>query len=75
MQTQDLFIGGVVALFGAALVVGAAQGRNWLLERRAAKALTGRLGPSTARAMLGLAGLALIALGIALASGWRLNWL
>ena len=70
-----MFVGGVAAAFGVALLVGAALNAAWLLERRGARTLVAGLGQPAARAVLGLVGLALIALGIALALGWRLNWL
>jgi hypothetical protein len=75
MKLQDLFVGGIVAALGMTMVAGAVQGATWLLERRGARTLVGAFGKPTARAILAVAGVALIALGTAIALGWRLNWL
>lgn len=75
MQLQDLVVGGIVAALGMAMVAGAVQGATWLLERRGARTLVNAFGMSAARVLLAVIGLVLIALGVAIALGWRLNWL
>lgn len=75
MQGQNLLVGSMTAALGLAMIVGSARGASWLLERRGARSLVGAVGQPAARALLAVMGLALIALGIALALGWRLNWL
>jgi ABC-type tungstate transport system substrate-binding protein len=75
MQSQDIFFGAITAALGIAMMVGASLGGRWLLERRGARSLVAAIGRPAARIVLGLLGLALIALGIAVALGWRLNWL
>jgi hypothetical protein len=75
MQVQDIFVGGITAALGCVMTAGAALGASWLLERRGARTLVNAFGQSAARVCLAVVGLALIALGAAIALGWRLNWL
>jgi hypothetical protein len=75
MPIQDAFVGGVAAVLGIAIIVGAAGRRSWLLERRGARSLVAALGLPVARVVLGIIGIALIALGALIGLGWRLNWL
>ena len=75
MHVQDILVGAVAAALGIAMVAGAAYGATWLLERRGARSLIAVIGKPAARVVLGAIGLALVALGTAIALGWRLNWL
>ena len=74
MPIQDAFVGGVAAILGIAIILGAAGRRTWLLERRGARSLVAALGQSAARVVLGLIGIALVMLGILIALGWRHHW-
>jgi hypothetical protein len=75
MQTQDILVGAMTAALGLVIILGAAGGRTWLLERRGARSLVEAFGQPAARIVLVLIGFALIILGALLALGWRLNWL
>ena len=69
MQTQDLFVGAVTTALGMAMSSARVWAATWLLERRGARSLVTTFGNPAARILLGLLGLALIALGTAVALG------
>ncbi len=75
MHMQDIVVGGITAALGCVTTAGAALGASWLLERRGARTLGNAFGKPAARVCLVVVGLMLVALGTAIALGWRLNWL
>ena len=74
MPIQDLFVAAVAAALGIALIAGSAAEAAWLMQRRAARRLVEMLGTRAARVVLGAIGIALVALGALVASGWRVDW-
>ena len=74
MAVQDLFVGAVAGMFGLALIAAAAFDSQWLMQLAHPRMLAESLGKTGARILIGLLGLALIALGAAVASGWRVHW-
>ena len=71
---QDLFVGGVAIVFGGLLVVGAALDAAVLMQLGKPRMLSERLGRGAARAVIGACGLAIMAMGGMIASGWRIAW-
>jgi small neutral amino acid transporter SnatA (MarC family) len=67
----DLFVGTVAAILGLCLVLAALVNWSWYYSLRSARFLEARLTRTGARMFHGLLGLALVALGLALAAGWR----
>lgn len=74
MPIQDLFMGGISAAAGIAAILGAVFDGPWLMERVHARLLANSIGKPLARVLLGLIGVALVALGAAIALGWRVHW-
>jgi hypothetical protein len=71
---QDLFVGIVAALFGGLLVMGAILNAAVLMRLGKSRRLAEAVGESAARFILGGVGLAVIAMGVLIASGWRAVW-
>jgi hypothetical protein len=74
MQRLDLLVGCVAAIFGLALLVGAAVDGSWLMSLAKARRLVDAIGKTAARLVLAALGLGLMAIGAMIASGWRVNW-
>jgi len=74
MQPLDLFIGSVSAIFGIALIAGAVLDGPWLMSLAKPQLIVRAIGQPAARAVIGLLGIGLIAIGITIASGWRMKW-
>ncbi len=74
MAVQDLFVGAVAGIFGLVLITAAVFDGQWLMQLAHPRMLAESLGKTGARILIGLMGLALIALGVAVASGWRVHW-
>lgn len=74
MQRLDLLVGCVSAVFGLALIVGAALDGPWLMSLAKARALESAIGKTPARVALAALGLGLVAIGAMIASGWRVEW-
>lgn len=74
MQLHDVVVGAVSSALGLFLLLGALLNSRWLMSLRRPSMLTESIGQPAARAVLGLVGVAMIALGIAVALGWRVNW-
>lgn len=74
MPLQDLFVGSVAVIFGLLLLGGAALDGAWLMRLTKPRMLSESLGKTATRAILGLIGAGLIAIGISIALGWRVNW-
>jgi hypothetical protein len=74
MQRLDLLVGAVSVLFGVFLAGGAAMNAPWLMQLAKPRLLAGAIGNPLARSVLGALGVGLVALGIAIASGWQVNW-
>lgn len=73
-MTQDYLVGFLSASCGCLLLVGAALDAAWLMELRRPRMLAESIGRRAARWTLGLTGIALIAVGGVIASGWRVHW-
>ena len=74
MQPQDIAVGAVSIGLGLLLLVGAIGNVPWLMQLRKVRALSGAVGSPAARVLVGLVGAGTIALGVAIAVGWRVNW-
>jgi small neutral amino acid transporter SnatA (MarC family) len=68
---EDLFIGIVAMVLGSLLAAAAAVNWSWYYSLRSARFLESRLTRTGARIVHGLLGLGLIAMGLALAAGYR----
>jgi hypothetical protein len=74
MSPQDLFVGFVAVIFGCLLALGALLDGPRLMSLAKPRLLSERFGRPAARAIIAAIGLALIAMGILIASGWRMRW-
>jgi hypothetical protein len=74
MQLHDVVVGAVSSALGLFLLLGSIANSRWLMSLRRPSMLAESIGPRAARAVLGLIGAAMIAIGIAVALGWRVNW-
>jgi hypothetical protein len=71
---QDYFVGFLSAACGGFLLAGALLDAAWLLEMRRPRLLAESIGRTATRWTLGVLGVALIAIGGVIASGWRVDW-
>jgi hypothetical protein len=71
---HDYMVAGLAALLGMALVLGALLNGSWLMTSPKGQRLTELLGRPASRVVLAVVGIALIALGSVIASGWRMQW-
>ena len=69
---QDLFVGVITCLAGLIFLVGAATNNQFLLDLHKTRWVVNLWGRTGARVFVGIVGLGLIALGIAIIRGWRL---
>jgi hypothetical protein len=74
MHMQDVLVGFVAAGLGLLFVASAVAGEARLLRFAKPRMLAAAFGQTAARVLLALLGAALIALGAAVALGWRVNW-
>lgn len=74
MQAHDLLVGGLAAIVGLALIAGAIVNGSWLLSLPKFRRLSESIGKAAARVVIALLGIAVIAIGITIASGWRMQW-
>jgi hypothetical protein len=74
MAVHDVFVGTVAGALGLVLVAAAISRGQWLMQLARARMLAAALGETGARVLIGLIGLALLALGAAIAFGWRVHW-
>jgi hypothetical protein len=72
--THDLFVGVLAILFGCMLIFGALFNASPLMSLAKPKRLADAVGNGWARGIIALIGLAAIAMGILIASGWRMRW-
>ena len=68
---EDLFVGSVATAIGLLLVTAAVANWSWYYSLRSARFLESKLTRTGARIVHGLVGLALVALGLAIATGFR----
>ena len=68
---EDHFIGAVAIVLGSLLVTAATVNWSWYYSLRSARFLESKLTRTGARIVHGLLGLALIAVGLAVAAGFR----
>ncbi len=71
---HDLFVGVVAILFGCLLATGALFNAAPLMSLAKPKRIAEVVGNSAARGIIGMIGLAAIAMGVLIASGWRMQW-
>jgi hypothetical protein len=74
MQAHDLLVGGLAAIVGLVLIAGAIVNGSWLLSLPKFRRLSESIGKTAARVVIALLGVAVIAIGITIASGWRMTW-
>jgi len=74
MQRLDILVGVVASLLGLFLVSGATLDAPWLMSLAKPRLLAGSIGKPAARLLIATIGIGLIALGIAVARGWRVDW-
>ena len=74
MAPQDIVVGVVSVGLVLLLIAGAVLDGPWLMQLTRPRMLASALGRPAARLVLGLIGFALVALGIAIALGWRVHW-
>jgi hypothetical protein len=71
---QDLFVGLVAIALGCLLIGGAAVNSQMLMTLAKSRRLVERLGSGLTRWTLAAIGAACVAMGLLIASGWRLRW-
>ncbi len=74
MPLHDWFVGCVSIVAGLALALAAATNSAWFFELAKPRFLSTALGRTRARIVLTTLGLAFVALGIAIARGYRASW-
>jgi hypothetical protein len=74
MQPQDLFVGLAAGCVGGYFLLGALLNAAWLMNLPKPKLLAESLGQTPARLTLAVLGLAIIAIGALIATGWRIHW-
>jgi hypothetical protein len=72
--THDLFVGGLAIMFGCFLAAGALFNYAPLMSLTKPKRLADVFGKGWARGIVGVIGLVAIAMGVLIASGWRMWW-
>jgi hypothetical protein len=72
--TLDLFVGIVAIVFGGLLLLGAVFDGATLMSLRKSQLLSEAVGKAPARAIVGAIGVAVVTMGILIASGWRVHW-
>ena len=72
--TQDLLVGTVAVIVGSLLLVGAVANSAHLMQLAKPRLLTQAIGNRSARAVLAVIGGLILAMGVLIASGWRLAW-
>jgi hypothetical protein len=71
---QDLFVGLVTIVIGCLLIGGAALNSQTLMALAKSRRLAGLLGHGPARWLIAAIGAACVAMGLLIASGWRVRW-
>ena len=71
---HDLLVGLVAILCGCLLIAGAIFDSVTLMSLRKTRLLVESLGKTTARWIIATIGAASIAMGLLIASGWRVHW-
>jgi hypothetical protein len=74
MHLPDLVVGSLGVIAGVAFLAAAATDWPWLMRLPKWRLLTDSIGKPAARVVIAVLGLGLIAGGIAIAVGWRINW-
>jgi len=73
MNVQDVFVGAVAVIIGLLSVAAAVANINWAYQFWLARRVEARFGRRGARVYYAVLGLALIALGCAIATGYVAN--
>jgi uncharacterized PurR-regulated membrane protein YhhQ (DUF165 family) len=71
---HDLFVGLVAIFFGCLLIGGAIFESATLMSLSKTRLLAESFGKATARWIIAAVGAASVAMGILIASGWRVHW-
>jgi DsbC/DsbD-like thiol-disulfide interchange protein len=71
---QDLFVGCAAIIFGCLLIAGAIVESAMLMSLIKTQRLVELVGKATARWIIAGIGIASMALGVLIASGWRVHW-
>ena len=71
---HDLFVGGAAVFVGALLLLGAIFDAATLMSLTKSRLLSDAVGRTGARWIIGAIGVAVIAMGVVIASGWRVHW-
>jgi hypothetical protein len=71
---HDLFVGGAAVLVGALLLLGAMFDAATLMSLTKSRLLSDAVGRARARWIIGAIGALMIAMGVLIASGWRIQW-
>lgn len=71
---HDLFVGVAAITVGALLVLGAMVNAHTLMSLAKSRLLSDAVGRTGARWTIGAIGVAVIAMGLLIASGWRIHW-
>lgn len=71
---QDLFVGISAIVFGCLLAIGALVNAAALMTLAKPRLLAEKLGGAPARWVIAAMGVALIAMGVLIAAGWRIRW-
>jgi hypothetical protein len=74
MPQWDWLMGGAAIVLGLAIAASAIGNARWLMELRRPKWLAETIGSGPARGVLAAIGVACIALGLVILSGWRPPW-
>jgi hypothetical protein len=74
MQPLDLLVGTVAVALGLGISAGAILDGVWLMGLAKPRMLAEAFGKPVARGVLLLVGFACVAIGVAIAAGWRVNW-
>jgi hypothetical protein len=71
---HDLFVGLVAIVLGCLLIGGAILQNPTLMSLSKSRLLTDSLGKTATRVVIATIGVACVALGLLIASGWRIYW-
>jgi len=74
MRQWDWIVGGMAIALGVVIAASAIGNARWLMDLGRPKWLAEKIGRGPARGVLAAIGLACVALGLVILSGWRPPW-